>query len=110
LEAVRALSFVPTADAASLALEALRHPTDYYIQYALDSTITTLAPAWKPALAAGQRLAEGNPAGLEYLLARLEPTELTALPESTPVLQELLERQGVPAADRRRAAVALAKS
>ncbi len=108
LEAVRALSFVPTAEAASVALDALRHPTDYYIQYALDSTITTLAPAWKPALAAGRELAAGNPDGLHYLLARLEPTELTALPESRPVLQELLERPGVAAADRARAARALA--
>jgi azurin/glucose/arabinose dehydrogenase len=108
LEAVRALSFVPTVDAASVALEALRHPTDYYIQYALDSTITTLAPAWKPALAAGRDVAPGNPDGLRYLLARLEPTELTALPESEPVLRELLQRQGVPAGDRVRAARALA--
>ena len=55
-------------------------PTDYYLQYALDSTITTLAKAWKPALTAGQPLAADNPAGLAYLLERLEPSELTALP------------------------------
>lgn len=107
LEAVRAASFVPTAKAAEVALESLRHPTDYYLQYALDSTITTLAKAWKPALTAGQPLAADNPAGLSYLLERLEPTELTALPDSTPVLHELLRRPGVPAQHRARAAAAL---
>ncbi len=110
LEAVRAASFVPTAQAAEVALESLRHPTDYYLQYALDSTITTLAKAWKPALTAGRPLAADNPAGLTYLLARLEPTELTALPPSTPVLHELLSRPGIAVADRRKAAEALASA
>ena len=110
LEAVRAASFVPTAQAAEVALASLRHPTDYYLQYALDSTITTLAKAWKPALTAGQPLAGDNPAGLSYLLARLEPTELTALSPSTPVLHELLSRPGIAVADRRRAAEALAST
>lgn len=110
LEAVRALSFVPTAAAAELALEALRQPTDYYLQYVLDSTITTLAKAWKPALVAGEPLAADNPAGLSYLLARLEPQELTALPESTPVLHELLSRPGIAPEQRRTAVTALARS
>ena len=110
LEAVRAASFVPTAEAAEMALESLRHPTDYYLQYALDSTITTLAPRWKPALTSGRRLAADNPAGLAYLLERLEPRELTALPDSTPVLHELLQRPGVEVSHRARAAAALASA
>jgi azurin/glucose/arabinose dehydrogenase len=108
LEAVRAASFVPTVEAAEVALASLRQPTDYYLQYALDSTITTLAKAWKPALTAGRRLADDNPEGLSYLLERMEPSELTALPESTPVLHELLRRPGVSATHRARAAAALA--
>lgn len=110
LEAVRALSFVPTAAAAVLALDALEQPTDYYIDYALDSTIATLAKAWKPALAAGERLAADNPAGLTYLLQRLDPTELTVLPESGPVLHELLRRPDVAAEHRSRAVEALARA
>lgn len=108
LEAVRAASFVPTVRAAEVALASLRQPTDYYLQYALDSTITTLAKAWKPALTAGQPVAADNPAGLSYLLERMEPSELTALPDSTPVLHELLRRPGVLARHRARAAAALA--
>jgi glucose/arabinose dehydrogenase/azurin len=95
LEAVRALSFVSRPEAAEMALEVLRQPTDYYLQYALDSTITTLEKAWKPAMLGGRRLAADNPEGLAYLLARLRPAELTALPRSEPVFHELLSRAGV---------------
>ena len=92
LEAVRALSFVPTAApstssgqaAAEIALEALQHPVDYYLQYTLDSTMTTLEKAWKPALTAGSPIAADNPEGLAFLLARLDPNELIALPRIRP--------------------------
>ena len=69
----------------------LKQPTDYYIQYALDSTITTLEKAWKPALTAGRAISADHPEGLAYLLARLTPVELTALPRSEPVYHELLQ-------------------
>jgi glucose/arabinose dehydrogenase/azurin len=95
LETVRALSYVPQVAATRAALDLLRHPTDYYLQYALDSTITTLEKVWKPALTAGQPVAAGNPVGLAYLLARLKPAELTMLPRSEPVYHELLSRPGV---------------
>ena len=108
LEAVRALSFVPTAEAADIALQALKHDTDYYLDYTLDSTITTLEKAWKPAMTSGQPLAAGNPVGLAYLLARLTATELTALPRSGPVFHELLSRPGVERSVRVEALAALA--
>lgn len=95
LEAVRALSFVPTVEAAEAALEVLRQETDYYLQYVLDSTITTLDKAWKPALSAGRAIAADHPEGLTYLLTRMSPAELTALPRSEPVFHELLRRAGV---------------
>jgi glucose/arabinose dehydrogenase/azurin len=108
LEAVRALSFVPTARATDLALDVLRQPTDYYLDYTLDSTITTLEKAWKPAMLSGQRLAAGNDEGLSYLLARLRPAELTALPPSAPVFNELLGRPDVELGYRRQALEGLA--
>ena len=49
LEAVRALSFVPSAAAAEVALGVLDKPMDYYLQYVLDSTMTTLQPKWNGA-------------------------------------------------------------
>ena len=108
LEAVRALSFVPTADAAEAALEALRHPTDYYLDYVLEATTRTLEKAWKPALTAGRPFAPQNPKGLSYVLARLTPEALVQLPPGGPVHEALLSTPGVPLAHRQRALAALA--
>jgi glucose/arabinose dehydrogenase/azurin len=97
LEAVRSLSYIPTVEAADAALRALKQPADYYVQYALESTIATLEKAWKPAMTRGVPIAADNPAGLAFLLDRLSPEELTALPRSEPVFHELLSRPGVDA-------------
>jgi glucose/arabinose dehydrogenase/azurin len=108
LEAVRALSFVPTAEAASVALQVLAHPMDYYLHYVLDSTVSTLEPAWKPALTTGGTFATDNPAGLAYVLDRLPPADLVRVTRSAPVHRALLSRQGVPLPARREALDALA--
>ncbi len=108
LEAVRALSFVPTAEAASQALEVLRHPMDYYLDYVLESTMTTLEPAYVPVLTTGGTFAEGNAAGLAYVLGRLAPEDLVRVKRSTPVYHALLSRAGVPVQARREALEALA--
>jgi glucose/arabinose dehydrogenase/azurin len=110
LEAVRSLSYIPTAEATDAALDVLKHTTDYYIQYALDSTITTLEKAWKPALTKGRAISADHPEGLAYLLARLSPVELTALPRSEPVYYELLSRPGVEARYRAEALKGLSRA
>ena len=109
LEAVRALSFVPTPAAAKAALRVLDRPMDYYLQYVLDSTMTTLEPAWKPALTSGQPFVDDQPAGLAFLLERLEPAELAAVSRSAPVYEALLSRPGIAPDARRDALAALAK-
>ena len=108
LEAVRALSFVPTAAAAEAALGVLAKPMDYYLQYVLDSTMTTLEPAWKPRLTSGAPFAEDNPAGLAFVLERLEPGELASVKRSDPVYEALVSRPGIDPALRRDALSALA--
>ncbi len=108
LEAVRALSFVPTAAAAEAALTVLGQPMDYYLHYVLDSTMTTLEPAWKPVLTSGGSFSAGNPAGLAFVLDRLEPGELAAVKRSGPVYEALLSRPGIAPAVRREALAALA--
>jgi glucose/arabinose dehydrogenase/azurin len=95
LEAVRALSFIPTAEAAKLALGALQHPMDYYLQYVLDSTMTTLEKAWKPALTATPPFAADGPEATAYLLARLSPADLARLPGSQAVYRALLSRPDI---------------
>ncbi len=89
------LSFVPTRAAAEAALEVLRQPMDYYLQYVLDSTMTTLEKVWKPMLTSGEPFSADNPAGLAFVLARLEPAELSAAPPGVPVYRAMLERPGI---------------
>lgn len=60
LEAVRALSFVPTAEAAELALSVLNKPTDYWIEYTLEHTLQALAPYADQAAEEGTFLASAS--------------------------------------------------
>lgn len=108
LEAVRALSFVPTAAAAEIALGVLGQPMDYYLQYVLDSTMSTLQPKWKPVLTSGGAFAVDNPIGLAFVLDRLEPAELAGVRRAAPVYEALLGRPGIDGAARREALAALA--
>ena len=109
LEAVRLLSFVPTREAAETSLEALRQPTDYYLEYVLDSTMTTLEKVWKPVLTSGKPFSADNPDGLAFLLARLEPSELSSAPAGVPVYRAMLERPGIEPRIRQQALEGLAK-
>jgi len=109
LEAVVAASFFAEGEAASAALESLRFPRDKFLEYALGETMRALEPHWKASIRAGQVLADGNPAGLEYLLDRVGPEELAGLPRVPTVLEALLSRMGVDREERRYAAVQLAE-
>ena len=108
LEAIRACSWFDGIDPLEVALEALGHPRDYYIDYTLGETVRQLEKFWKPALAAGRPVAARNPAGLAYLLARMSTRELVTLKPSRVVLDELVSRPGVPMSDRHKALDGLA--
>lgn len=110
LEAVRAFSFVPTVASAEAALDVLAQPTDYYLQYVLDSTLTTLEPVWKAELSAGRPVSAARPAGLTLLLDRLSIEDLIALPPGAAVQQARLRRAGVDPAHRQAALNALARA
>jgi len=113
LEAILTLSFIPQTAAAEVALDALKQPTDYYIDYVLKDAIAALAPQWKAELLAGQAVAKDNPAGLHYLLQKLSADEIAKLSSthgSKAVWNELLKRgNGISADDRRAALTGLAK-
>ncbi len=109
LEAVRAASFFRTADAADAALIALKHPTDYYLDYTLHETLRQLEPWWRRALETGQPLAADNPAGQRLLLQTINTPELLKLPRSPMILQAVLTRADAPDADRMVALGDLAK-
>ncbi|HEY3897016.1 MAG TPA: heme-binding protein [Chthoniobacter sp.] len=66
VEAIRALSFVPTKESVEAVLEAVNLPRDYWIDYTLQMTLGALEPVWKPALQ-NKQIALNNPKGLEFL-------------------------------------------
>ncbi|HEX6068974.1 MAG TPA: PVC-type heme-binding CxxCH protein, partial [Longimicrobiaceae bacterium] len=103
LEAVVALSFIPDARAAEIALEVLRHPMDYYLDYGLSETIGGLEATWKPRLLEGGDFAANNPEGIVFILDRLAPEEVARVRRSAQVNAVLLRRAGIPLEVRRAA-------
>lgn len=100
LEAVRGASFFRTAEAAEVALEILKYPTDYYLDYTLRETLRQLDRWWRQAIAEGQPIAAHNPAGLEHLIGSVTTAELLRLPRTPGVLEAIVTRAEVPDADR----------
>ena len=100
LEAVRAASFYRQAEAANVALEILKQPTDYYLDYTLKESLRQLQPWWREAIAAGKPIAANNPAGVKYLIKGVTTPELTQLPPTSDVMEALLLRPDANDADR----------
>ena len=109
LEAVRAASFYQNGEAASVALAILKHPLDYYLEYTLHETLRQLDPYWHKAIAAGEPVAAGNPAGIDYLLHSVTTPELLKMRRSASVLEAILMRGDAADADRLVALQTLAK-
>jgi putative heme-binding domain-containing protein len=107
LEAVRALSFVRSLEAVELALEAARHPLDYYLEYTLQSTLGALEPIWKPALASGT-VAANNPEGLDFLTSYSRGRSPLAAVQKQ--LEALLNRSDLSPRERQRAVSRVARA
>jgi glucose/arabinose dehydrogenase/azurin len=110
LEAVRGASFYRTPEAIDVALEALKHPIDYYLDYTLRETMRQLEPWRQKALESGTPIAANNPAGRDFLLQTIKTPELLKLPRSPMILQALLTRVDASDADRMVALGDLAKA
>jgi len=65
LEVVRALSYVPSLDAAETAVSVTKLPMDYYLDYTLEHTLRAQDGFWKEPLAAGQ-FSKDNTAGRDF--------------------------------------------
>ncbi len=109
LEAVRAASWIDSPVAAEIALDALKHPTDYYINYTLDHAVRRLQEFWQPMVASGRPFASGNPKAIEYIIGRLGTSDLVNMTRSEPVFLELLQRPGIVHQYRKEALMGLAK-
>jgi azurin/glucose/arabinose dehydrogenase/type 1 glutamine amidotransferase len=108
LEAVRAASFFPTLEAVDVAMTAVKHPTDYYLDYVLRETMRQLQPLWQHALDSGGSLAVGDSAATAFLLKETSTQELLRLPPGPATLQAILLRTDASDAARLQALAALA--
>jgi putative heme-binding domain-containing protein len=68
LEAVRALSLIPSPESATIALRALDRPMDKFLDFGLWLTARELQTAWLPALRAGTWNFDGNVQHLTFAL------------------------------------------
>jgi len=109
LEAVVAASFLKTLDAVEIALTAVNHPQDYYIDYALKETLRALEPIWKKAVADGTPIAKDNPAGQAWLLSRFTNAEVLAMVPTPQVHTEILRREGMTTEQLKSAVAAMSK-
>ncbi len=110
LEAIRDMSFFNNAEAANIALLALKHPTDYYIDYTLKETIRQLEPYWRKSVADGKPIATDNSAGFNYLVHSISTAELLKMPHTAAVELAILTRPDAQDQDRMVALLALEKS
>ncbi len=107
LEAVRAASFYPVAQAIEIPLISAEHPTDEYLDYVRNETMRALEPFWQRAIAAGESLEFSSEAGMKWLLARLPVEDLIKMKRTPLVYRELLTRPNVLDEYRREALNAL---
>jgi putative heme-binding domain-containing protein len=73
VEAVRALSKIPTAKSADLVLGAVNSPMDRFLDYAVWLSINDLAEPWVKAIQDGTWKTEGREKELEFGLKAIEP-------------------------------------
>ncbi|MEK7795610.1 MAG: c-type cytochrome, partial [Candidatus Hydrogenedentota bacterium] len=110
LEALLGLSYVNTTEAAQIALQALNHEMDYYLDYVLSETIKTLKPQWMRLLEEGTFLDQASPKLAQYLIDKVPTGDLQRFRGSPAVNYALLTRPGVAAADRQAALSEISKS
>ncbi len=95
LQAVRAASFFPVAEAAEVALAATKLTVDYYLDYTIGETLRQLRPQWRENLAKGAVIAGGDAASLRYLLRTLAVKDVLPLPRTAAVAENILGRSAI---------------
>ena len=94
LEAIRAASFFPVAEAVEVPLISADHPSDEYLDYTRGETMKTLEPYWRKAVAEGKPIAVTSEAGSRFFLGRLRLEELLKMKRTRAIDIELLCANG----------------
>ncbi|WP_157488270.1 PVC-type heme-binding CxxCH protein [Dyadobacter crusticola] len=105
LEAIVAASFFENEEGMSAAFDILRHPTDYYLDYAISETFRHLKPVWYAAMQLSMFLPDIE----QYLLPFLSDNELLALPKNHGPTVEILGRRTVQAVKKKQVLASLAR-
>ncbi len=107
LEAVVALSYMDSAEAAFQALGALDYEMDYYLDYGLNETIRALKPRWEPEIT--HRVPPLSTEGTLYLLQRADPSVMQQPVFAREVYESVLRGEGFEEAHRAQALARLAE-
>ena len=95
LEAVRAASFFPTAEAVEVVLRSADQPSDIYLDFTRGETMRALDPYVKKAIADGQDIPFSSAAAARYFLKNIGTEDLLKMKRSRAVYLELLNRKGI---------------
>jgi putative heme-binding domain-containing protein len=95
LEALRAASFFPQADAVEVVAITEQKPLDEYLTYVRGETLKTLGPAWDKALASASEVQMTTDAGRRYWLRHIGSEQLVKQPRTADVCREMLLRAGL---------------
>jgi azurin len=95
LEAIVALSHFEGKNALIAALDIFKHPTDYYLDYAINETFSYLKPIWMAEFKQNEEILSQHPVAAANLLKRLSDQELLSLPRSLPMLNVLISSNSV---------------
>ncbi|CAG5067301.1 hypothetical protein DYBT9623_00021 [Dyadobacter sp. CECT 9623] len=92
LEATVALSFFEYEKGVEAAMDVLKYPTDYYLEYAVSETFRHLKPIWLAGMKAGKNYPEY---ATRYLLGQVSSREMAELPKSKLILETVLTRPDI---------------
>ncbi len=109
LEAVRAASFFPEAEAVEVPLIAAEKPSDPYLDFVRAETMKALDPSVKKAIAEGRDIKFTTAAGARFFLKNVGTDDLLKMKRTEGVYVELLFRKGVRDEFRKEALAGLAK-
>ncbi len=109
LEAVRAASFLPEAEAAEVVLVSQEMPSDPFLVHIQKETMGTLQPYLDKAKAENRRVAFSTEAGARYFLKNVSTEQLLKEEKTRLVYLEMLTRPGLQDDVRREATAGLAR-
>ena len=95
LEAVRASSFLSSAEAIEVPLIAAAQPADPLVDFMRAEVLRVLEPAYKEALASGKKVDFKTEAAIRFQLKSLAAALLVKEARSPAVLEEIIQRSGI---------------